>query len=271
MCNRVSLQDVVSTLKLDWKPSGSAISIPALSRDCIHLWALDLAKETIESIASNTTDEDKRRASRIGDDRKKHLYLGGRAGIRSLLSLYTGISPSDIRFSYGNRGKPELANEVDGAIPTFNYTLSRDKVLYVVSQERRLGIDMEVFPRTINASLMARRKLTETERRNWENLPYELGNDSMLCCWTRKEAYGKAIGVGIRFELGRVNLFDHLHLSHWRTELVGLFKYTDRESMPRLLEGVQLGLPFEAAASLMYDINNGRNDRPKILPMTLNL
>ena len=247
----------------------SASVLPRLSRNSIHVWALDLATESSQSITPNITNEDEDRASRIVDTEKRRLYLGGRAGIRALLSLYTGISPPDLKFGYGNRGKPRLLNEIDGATPTFNYTLSRDKVLYAFSQQRHLGIDMEVFPRTINASLMARRKLTEIERKNWLDLPSELGNDSMLCCWTRKEAYGKAIGVGIRFELGQVKLFDHLHQCHWQTELVGLFKHTDSRHMPGRLEGVQLELPFDATASLMYDINSGEHDRPEILAMTL--
>ena len=270
MCSRASLQEVVSTLKLEWRSSADRSLLPRLSRDSIHVWAFDLATENFQSISPNITEEDESRASRIANTEKRHLYLGGRAGIRSLLSLYTGISPSDLKFGYGNRGKPRLMNELDGAAPTFNYTLSRDKVLYAISQQRHLGIDMEVFPRTINASLMARRKLTETERKNWLDLPSDLGNDSMLCCWTRKEAYGKAIGVGIRFELGQVKLFDRLHECHWQTGLVGLFRHSDRKNMPRLLEGVQLDLPFDATASLMYDINSGESDRPQILAMRLN-
>ena len=270
MSKRVALQEVVSTLKLEWRTSDRTSLLPELSRDTIHVWALDLASDSSQSIVSNITNGDENRASRIVDPQKRRLYLGGRAGIRSLLSFYTGISPSDLEFGYGNRGKPRLMNKLNGPVPTFNYTLSRDKVLYAISQQRHLGIDMEVFPRTINASLMARRKLTERERENWLGLPSELGNDSMLCCWTRKEAYGKAVGVGIRFELGQVELFDYLHKCHWQTDLVGLFEHTDRENMPRLLEGVQLDLPFDATASLMYDIYSSEHDRPEILAMKLN-
>lgn len=271
MCENASLKTYISTLSFDWNFRGVTAAVPQLRRDSIHLWTLDLAAVHSDSFVGCFAPEDRARAARILDAEKRSLYLGGRAGIRALLSRYTDTDPSELKFGYGSRGKPELLDGSGRTSPSFNYTLSRDKVLYAISLDRQLGIDMEVLPRAINTDLMAKRKLTDAERRSWQGLPLELRNDSMLCCWTRKEAYGKAIGVGIRFRLGQVNLFDRLDQYYWQTNLDGLFEHTDCQNMPELLEGVQLGLPFNAVASLMYEKENSRSDRPEILAMQLNL
>ncbi|MGI9318862.1 MAG: 4'-phosphopantetheinyl transferase family protein [bacterium] len=269
MCDGALLAERVSTLKLNWKSWPQDAAMPPLSRDSIHLWTLDLTAMDPDNLGRSVLQQDLDRGSRILDVEKRWLYLGGRHGMRLLLSRYTGLSPASLKFGYGNRGKPALLNELNGSELTFNYTLSRDKVLFAVSLDRQLGVDMEVLPRTINAELMAKRKLTASERQSWLGLPSDLSNDSMLCCWTRKEAYGKAIGVGVRFMLEQVGLFDGLDQCFWQTELVGLFERTDPGDMPALLEGVQLGLPFEAVASLMYEIENCQSDRPKLLAMQL--
>ena len=77
----------------------------------------------------------------------------------------------------------------------------------------------------------------------------------MLACWTRKEAYGKVLGVGIRYAMNRVNLFTGLHQDRWRTKVSGLFaNETSGETSGEIRElfGVQLGLPVAGVASLMY-------------------
>ncbi len=271
MCESMSLSSYVSTLSLEWRPRDVTAAAAQLNQDTIHLWAFDLANVHTDLFSDTIVKEDKARAERILDDQKRLLYLGGRAGIRRLLAHYTGAEPADLKFGYGSRGKPKLLEGFGEVTPHFNYSLSRDKVLYAISLNRQLGVDMEVLPRTINAALMAKRKLTDAERRSWQSLPSDLGNDSMLCCWTRKEAYGKAIGVGIRFRLRQVNLFEHLDKYYWQTDLDGLFERTDRDNMPEMLEGVQLGLPFDAVASLMYEKQGIQRGKPEILAMQLDL
>ncbi len=255
------LADVVATLPLEWVPT---IDLSTLEHDKIHLWALDLSRCDIEAGEKHLAQAEVSRAQRILDREKRRLYLGGRIGLRILLSQYTGLDPLELGFGYGSRGKPVLANHLPGGEITFNYTLSKDKVLYAIARDRQIGVDMETLPRVINTKAMAERKLTDRERRAWEALPTVFGNDGMLCCWTRKEAYGKAIGVGIRYQLNAVNLFSQLASWRWQTPLAGVFPSSSTESMPKRLHGVQLQLPFNAVASLTYEIMAPKYDEPTL-------
>ncbi len=269
----VMLTDVIDSLALVWSEIDE---MPSVAREQIHLWALDLSALDFAANKNLLQQAEYARARRIIDRQKRQLYLGGRIGLRVLLSRYTGIENIDLRFGYGERGKPALLNKsADGEI-TFNYTLSGDKVLYAVSRDRQVGVDMEVLPRQINAEMMAERKLTPCEQRAWKRLPAALHNDSMLCCWTRKEAYGKAIGVGIRYRLNEVNLFHGLDNCRWQTRLAGLFTESADDAvasaaMPQWLEGVQLQLPFAALASLTYEIERPDSNRPSVLSARLQI
>ena len=235
----------------------------SISDNQIHLWWIDVQKLLDSELDSAARAQYRQLlaepeitcAKRIINDVRRQRYLGGRAGLRILLSGYTGIVNTELEFGYGNRGKPKLLNAVKPGKLEFNYTLSSRFALYAFSLNRALGIDLEVFPRTVAAGQLAKRILTDLEQAHWRTLQKEQQNEAMLACWTRKEAYGKVLGVGIRYAMNRVNLFTGLHQDRWRTKVSGLFaKETSGETIGEIHEvsGVQLGLPVAGVASLMY-------------------
>ena len=254
----------VATHALDW----SANSIPdQLASTQIHLWVLDLSEVQESCLHRVLTDWEFQRAQRVRSQPKRLLYLGGRLGLRVLLSRYSGIENDNLRFGYGNKGKPILLGQKPSDEITFNYTLSGDKVLYGFSRRRQIGVDMEVLPRKINDTLMARRHLTEVERQTWSKLAQEQQHDAMICCWTRKEAYGKTLGVGIRYHLRQVALFTNVERCKWNTVCTGLFADAATDTSAAQLQGlqlqgVQLQMPFAAAAAVMYGVE--KNDYPSL-------
>ncbi len=256
-----ALEAVVGMLALNWEAMDPASQQALPNPGAIDLWSLDLTTQGT-ALARCLTPADHARGARIVNAEKRRLYLGGRAGMRYLLGAYTGIPATGIGFAYGSRGKPVLAEPSVGL--HFNYSLSRDKVLYALATDRELGVDMEALPRPIAAARLARGKLAADERSAWESLPEARQNDAMLCCWTRKEAYGKALGVGIRYYLGAVSLFADPARYDFRTPRTGLFADTDTVGMPAALAGVQVGLPFAAVASLMYPAIEANDSRPRI-------
>ena len=259
MSSEPALSDHVGMLSMDWGPGDPrSRAAPSLQGD-IHLWTVDLASSG-DTLSACLTAADISRGERIADAGKRRLYLGGRAGARFLLSAYAGIPADRIRFGYGARGKPELTDGV-GRL-RFNYSLSGNRVLYALAEDRELGVDIEVLPRRTRADCLAARKLTAAERTAWHAIPKGMRNDAMLCCWTRKEAYGKALGVGIRYNLGQVALFDRPGSCWFDTPRAGLFPGTDTRGMSTTLAGVQVKMPFPAVAALVYP-DDGR-DRPAI-------
>ncbi len=242
----------VSELKLDWRQDPGIVTHPDSLQNSIHLWTFDLDALDLETLSQRATVMEKSRAARILNTEKRLLYLGGRVGLRLLLSRYTGLEPHDLRIGYGHRGKPRLENCPYPQELTFNYTLSGDKVLYAISADRQLGVDLEKLPRKISDALMARSKLAFPEQEAWNAVPEEQKGPAMLSCWTRKEAYGKVLGVGIRYFMQQVVLFTDLQNPLFEAPRAGLFETTSHSSMPELLQGVQIALPFNGVATLMY-------------------
>jgi 4'-phosphopantetheinyl transferase len=65
----------------------------------------------------------------------------------------------------------------------------------------RLGIDLEHAARTTDCLRLARRFFAPGEVAALEALPAEEVQRAFFRCWTRKEAYVKAIGVGLAYSL----------------------------------------------------------------------
>ncbi len=227
----------------------------------IHLWAVDLASLQSPAHRALLTEPELARAARYRNHAQQAMYLGGRVGLRLLLGACTGLGNGDLRFVYGGRGKPMLANRLPGGELCFNYTLSAGRALYALAWNRQVGIDMETLPRKIASARLAKRNLSAAEQRAWRAVP-EAGRDyAMLACWTRKESYGKALGVGIRYTLHQAPVCTHIDSPVWQCGVTGMFdsppdmppdtKKAKRDE--RILHGLQLALPFPGIAALVYD------------------
>ena len=190
----VARPSAVTENKLHWFSTKPERDLPPGE---IHLWLINLSDLPDTIYNAVLTDGDRVRSKRIKDSGKRALYLGGRAGLRMLAGHYVGVSGSELEFGYGDRGKPQLNRLLDQGQLKFNYTVSRNHAFYAFAWNIELGVDLEMFPRSIMQSSMARRILSPEEKQWWDAIPEPDRNDAMLQCWTRKEAYIKAIGEGL--------------------------------------------------------------------------
>lgn len=146
----------------------------------------------------------KARADRFrhADDRMRCLCADMLA--RRMLAKVADVSPADISFTQGNKGKP-YAN-----LPLqFSVSHSGDFVLCAVS-EHPIGADVEQI-KPFRAGMVARYFTKAEADFVWGGSPAPDGNvtDRDVCArfyrvWTAKESYVKMTGTGISTDLGAV-------------------------------------------------------------------
>ena len=115
---------------------------------------------------------------------------------RILLGHVAGVKPADLHFGKSDRGKPCLP---DAGIE-FNTSHTRD-VGVIVTGQAPLGVDIEALDRSLDYLRFAQRTFTEEE---YLDIREHRGDDLRLAffnCWTGKEAYIKAIGLGLTKDL----------------------------------------------------------------------
>ncbi len=185
---------------------------PELQPDEVHVWSADLNLDTweIKTLRSLLSEREQARADRFKFEKHRRRYIASRGRLRQLLSNYSGIAAEDLRFRYGNKGKPSLSEKINGAELKFNSTDSDEKALFAFAWEHELGIDLECIPREVEHDDLAERYFAPEEAAALGEFPDDKRQEAFLACWTRKEAFGKIEGVGIRYPLDSVCLCENL-------------------------------------------------------------
>jgi 4'-phosphopantetheinyl transferase len=188
--------------------SGFQVEAPlSLPEDEAQLWRIDLeAVGGDESLWQRTLSSDELdRASRFHFPRDRQRFASSRSLLRILLAGYLATDPAKVNFSYSKNGKPSLGPAHEGSNVKFNISHSGGITLLAFTRGREIGVDVEQVRSDFDVQAIARRFFSPKEQRQLADLPAEKSVDAFFRCWTRKEAYIKAIGDGLSLPL---NQFD---------------------------------------------------------------
>ena len=169
--------------------------------DVIDVWGFDLEVQD-EDWAILTPDEIQT-VRRIVVEEKRDRKASARAHLRRILARYIGTRPQDVKFAYGEHGKPMLAEHDE---PRFNLSDSESKGIAAVSWRARIGVDIEFAREERSFTDIADRFFAEAESAALRALPSEDHPAAFYRAWTRKEAYLKAWGTGLSFASNRFTL-----------------------------------------------------------------
>ncbi len=135
------------------------------------------------------------RASRFFFERDRRRFLNCRAALREILSVYTGRAPERIEFRVNSFGKPSTSHVF------FNLSHSHDFAMIAVSRTREVGIDVEKIDEKFMRDNIPQRFFPPNEVRKLQAMPFPTRTQAFFNCWTRKEAYVKARGLGLSLAL----------------------------------------------------------------------
>jgi 4'-phosphopantetheinyl transferase len=163
-----------------------------------HVWAvrLDPAPERVEQLGRSLSEDEWARANRFRFEKHRRQYVVGRGALRTLLAAYTGTRPELIRFHYGPRGKPFLESPAAGDLQ-FNLSNSDELALVGFVRGPEIGVDVEYLKPMPDCEQISERFFSESERQVLRGIPFPLKEEAFFNCWTRKEAYLKAVGEGL--------------------------------------------------------------------------
>ena len=179
----------------------SAVRVPRhLPDDEIQVWSTSLRGPGpgLADGARLLSPDELAKADRFHFARDRIAYVTARNWLRRVLGTYLGREPASLRFAYGEAGKPELAGERAGDL-RFNLSHSGDRALLAVTRGREVGIDVELV-RTVETDL-ADTFFAAGELQALSLLRGAEWQAAFFRCWTRKEAYLKALGAGMSLRL----------------------------------------------------------------------
>jgi 4'-phosphopantetheinyl transferase len=158
---------------------------------------LDAPAEVCATLWELLSRDERERAEKFRYAEHRQHYIVARASLRRLLAERLRIPPSAVEFVETEYGKPRLAPVHRSADVEFNLSHSGILALYAFTSGRAVGVDVELIREVPDAEDLAERFFSPTETASLRALPLDRRSLAFLACWTRKEAFIKALGLGL--------------------------------------------------------------------------
>jgi 4'-phosphopantetheinyl transferase len=117
-----------------------------------------------------------------------------------------GVRPEEVELECGAHGKPALAGRFADSELRFNVSHCDDLAVYAFSSGRDIGIDVEAIRDLPDADDIAARFFSRGENAAYGALEPRDRPLGFFQCWTRKEAFIKALGDGLYHPLDRFDV-----------------------------------------------------------------
>jgi 4'-phosphopantetheinyl transferase len=174
-----------------WSPAPENLT---LCEDEVHVWRASIdGLPHLAQLEATLTDDERARANRFRFPRDRERYIAARGQLRALLSRYLNRPARDFRFTYTAYGKPALVSDE----LRFNVSHSHQLALFAFAWQRDLGVDVEYIKPDFGTMDIAESTFSLHEFAALRALSPDQQTDAFFNCWTRKEAYIKAIGEGL--------------------------------------------------------------------------
>jgi 4'-phosphopantetheinyl transferase len=166
----------------------------------VQIWGIWLtaSEPAIAYYRSTLSSDERSRAERFQFENLRLSYTLSRGALRILLGHYLRRPPNEIELILGPRGKPALR---DSSLVRFNASHSGQMALYAFTVGCDLGIDVEQLRKLDDPESIATRYFSSAEVSELLSLNPDERGLAFFRCWTRKEAYVKAIGDGLTIPL----------------------------------------------------------------------
>jgi 4'-phosphopantetheinyl transferase len=204
---------------IGWPDRGPSIEITRLDGNCllespsttllpseIHVWEfpLEIPEPAFSSFTKLLNEEERTRAARFHFERDAKRFSVARGSVRAILSGYVHSPAAELRFITTDHGKPAI---VDSSTDIrFSISHSGEWGMLAVAREREVGVDIEIMRDNVEVDKLAERFFSPQERDSLRSLPVERKLPVFFRCWTCKEAFLKAQGVGLSRSLGSFDI-----------------------------------------------------------------
>jgi len=170
----------------------------------IHIWRVPLWTGAI--CPPSFSSQERIRAERFHSEQPRQRYITSHIALRYILAKYLLTPPAEVIIVQPELKKPYLAGNASDRAISFNLSRSEDMCLIAVTESVQAGVDIECLRPERYEPGMESLVFTADESAALAAIEPEERWRAFLSGWTRKEAYGKCIGLGLSADLAHAEL-----------------------------------------------------------------
>ena len=165
----------------------------------VIIWFEDLSSPDLIAIldAVHLPQIELARAASFKSVTHRRYYTLTRKYLRLTLSKYLLTPPDSINFFTAERGKPYIDPIQNTANISFNISHSDRFLVVVIVKGEEVGIDVELIKPVTNLDELAKHCMSSFEYSHFHSRHRSHKLATFYRIWTRKEAYLKALGMGL--------------------------------------------------------------------------
>ncbi len=173
------------------------------SKDIINVFSVDLTKLNpyLPKLINYLSHEEKSQANNFLFEHLKNRYVASHGLLRVLLGKYLSFSPSQVEYTYNEFQKPLCKQDPN---LYFNMSHSNEYACYAFSFNHQVGIDIEFMDTKIEVEDLLPIIATLNESFIFKSLDKKEKFYSFYKIWTIKEAFLKALGLGLSHPLSNI-------------------------------------------------------------------
>ena len=145
--------------------------------------------------------EERAKADRFAFADDRDGFVAAHALLRATLSGFFARPPQDWTFVTNAWGKPRIDASDASARLSFNLSHTRGHVAVAVALDREVGVDVERVAPSRADEEVARQLFAPAEFADFQEEPEAGRAEAFFDYWTLKEAYIKAVGLGVALPL----------------------------------------------------------------------
>jgi len=166
----------------------------------VQLWhfKVDEFSKEVDSYAKLLSQKETASADSYKFAKDRTVYILARSLLRILSGRYLHEIPENIKFDYGEYGKPDYHFQTS---LKFNISHSGNMIVMAFTRNFDIGVDIEKIKDDFDVIDIAQHFFSPDEIQTLEALPEKERVHGFYRCWTRKESFIKAKGSGLSFPL----------------------------------------------------------------------
>ncbi|MEY5100927.1 MAG: hypothetical protein RJA36_3646 [Pseudomonadota bacterium] len=174
------------------------MSLPRLAPEQVQVWIAGLGAdaEQLRACEALLSADELERALRFRLPELRRRYGVAHAILRRLLAAQLGADAASLRLVTGPHGKPALRDQPQLC---FNLSHAGDRAMFALAWQRDVGVDLEPVSPDTEVDAVARHVFSPEECDALAELPGAERREAFFRIWTRKEAYIKALGLGLAY------------------------------------------------------------------------